>query len=266
MTTTKKEVKKATEAAEPAVEKTEEKTAVTEVVIQKTQITLATKITLFRILVVPIIIFFYLCGGAWGIFQNSSFLIRYGKLIALLLFGIAAISDTVDGYIARKYNQVTDIGKMLDPIADKILTLAGFILIALDFDVMKYGTYGDGFLPVWFAVLAIFIAFARDHIVNGLRFVAIEKGVTIAADRYGKAKSLIQYVAIGLFMIYAFDAVQPESYIGFGTGTFLDIYQFTALFALALATVLTMVSAANYLYQYRELYLGKREKKDWGEK
>jgi len=238
---------------------------ITETEGTREKFTLATKITFARILVVPIIIFFYLCGGHWGLFPNSSFLVRYGKLIALLLFGIAAISDTIDGYIARKYNQVTDLGKMLDPIADKILTLAGFVLIVLDYDVIRYSSFqGDGFLPVWFAVIALFVALGRDYIINGLRFIAVEKDVTIAADKLGKAKSFIQYCAIGLFMIYAWDAVQPSSLIG--TGMFMEVYQFTALFALALATILTVVSAVNYMYQYRELYLGKREKKDWGEK
>lgn len=232
---------------------------------QVKQITTATKITMARILMVPVVIFFYLCGGAWGIFPEASFLLRYGKLIALLLFVIAAATDWLDGHIARKYNQVSDMGKMLDPIADKILTLAGFVLIILDYDIIKYSNfYGDGFLPVWFAVLAVFLAFGRDYIINALRFVAIEKGVTIAADRYGKAKSIMQYVAIVLFMVYAFDACQPDSFIGIGT--FHDIYKFVALFALMLATVLTVVSACNYLYQHRELYLGKRDKKEWGGK
>lgn len=249
-----------------AEKKTEPKSAKPE--MEPIKLTTATKITISRIVLVPIIMFFYLCGSPSGLFPESTFLIRFGKLIALLLFGVAAVTDWLDGHIARKHNEVTDMGKMLDPIADKILTLVGFVLIAIDYDVIKYSSYsGDGFLPAWFAVFALFIAFGRDYVINGLRFVAAEKGISIAADKYGKAKSLLQYCAIGLFMIYAFDAVQPESiFLMIGTGDmFLKIYQFTALFALSLATVLSVFSACNYLYQYRETYLGQRDKKDWGE-
>ena len=231
--------------------------------MNKEKITTATKITLSRIAILPIILFFYLSGT----FINASFFVLYGRLIALILFVIAAATDWLDGYIARKHNQVTDMGKMLDPIADKVLTLAGFLLIATDIELVSSFRPSGSFLPmpIWFAVLALFIAFGRDIIINGLRFVAAEKGVKIAADKFGKAKSVAQYVAISLLMFYGFASV--NNFFGINpVGTIVSIYEFTSLFALALATILTLVSAGNYLYQYRELYLGKREKKDWGEK
>lgn len=246
-----------TEKSEKVTETAEPKTEAKPIII-----TTATKITLSRIAILPVILFFYLCGGVGGIIPGATFLIRYGKLIALVLFVLAAATDWLDGYIARKYNQVSDMGKMLDPIADKMLTLVGFILIAIDFDVITNGFQGDGFLPVWFAVLALFVAFGRDYVINGLRFVAAEKGVSIAADKYGKAKSVFQYIAISMFMFYGFDAVINN--VVFGLDTILTIYEFATLFALSIATVLSIVSAGNYLYQYRQLYLGNKTKKDWG--
>lgn len=257
-TTTKK-----TSAAAPA--KPEVQTA--------DKMTLATKITLSRIFIIPVIIFLYLAGGPSGLFPDVAFIRDYAKLIALLLFGIAAMTDWLDGYVARKRNEVSAVGKMLDPIADKILTVAGFLLIATDVDIITSGftansvnaSFGFGFLPIWFAVVVLFVALGRDYIINGLRAVAAGKGVTIAADKYGKAKSLLQYISIGLLMIYAFcSGIDLEL---FRNGTFLDIYQFVAIFGLALATVLSIYSAVNYMYKYRETYLGKREpKKSWEEK
>jgi CDP-diacylglycerol--glycerol-3-phosphate 3-phosphatidyltransferase len=229
---------------------------------RQTKITTATKITLMRVLILPIIIFFYLTGGEGGIIPEATILIRFGKLIALVLFVLAAATDWLDGYVARKYNQVSDMGKMLDPIADKMLTLAGFVLIAVDFDVITDGFRGDGFLPVWFAVIVLFVAFGRDIIINGLRFVAAQKGVDIAADKYGKAKSILQYIALSMFMFYAFDAVNTNPILGMGT--FLQIFEFATLFALSLATALSVVSAANYLFRYSDLYLGGKPKQDLG--
>ena len=226
--------------------------------------TTATKITMSRILILPVILFFYLASS----FIESSFFNLYGKLIALVLFVLAAATDWLDGYVARRYNQVSDMGKLLDPIADKLLTLAGFILVATDFEVLAGGFRPSGAylpMPIWFVVLALFIALGRDIIINALRSIATQKGVTIAADKYGKAKSVVQYIAIIMLMFYAVGFA--HNYFGLeSTEIAVQVYEFASLFAMSVATILTVVSAGNYLYQYRETYLGKREKKEWGEK
>jgi len=219
--------------------------------------TTATKITLVRISLLPFIMFFYLSGGIFA----EPFFILNGKLIALILFVIAAATDWLDGWVARKFNQISDMGKLLDPIADKMVTTLGFILIATDFDIV-----GD-FLPVWFAVLAVFVAIGRDIIINALRLIAVEKKVTIAADASGKIKSVMQFIAIALFMFYAYDYVNMV----LGSGIVFDIYQYVCMFALALATALSIYSGAHYLIKYKEVFAGKqtqdkKPRKTWEEK
>jgi len=102
-------------------------------------------------------------------------------LVAAFLFLAAVLTDLVDGVIARRYNQITTIGKFLDPVADKVLIVSVLVLLV-----------GLGWVPAWVAVVMI----ARDILVTGLRAVAAEKGIVIAADRYGKLKTVMQSIAL----------------------------------------------------------------------
>jgi CDP-diacylglycerol--glycerol-3-phosphate 3-phosphatidyltransferase len=102
-------------------------------------------------------------------------------LVAAFLFLAAVLTDLVDGVIARRYNQITTIGKFLDPVADKVLIVSVLVLLV-----------GLGWVPAWVAVVMI----ARDILVTGLRAVAAEKGMVIAADRYGKLKTVMQSIAL----------------------------------------------------------------------
>lgn len=202
--------------------------------------TTATKITIARIAFLPLILFFYLSAS----FINEPFFILNGKLIALILFVVAATTDWLDGWVARKFNQISDMGKFLDPIADKMLTTLGFILVATDFDVV-----GE-LLPLWFAVLAVFVAVGRDIVINALRLIAVEKGVTIAADKSGKIKSAMQFVAISMLMFYAVDFVNGW----LGLDLVFDIFGYVTLFALSLATVLSVYSGGHYLVKYKDVF------------
>lgn len=143
--------------------------------------TLATKITLIRVAFIPLyMVFMYLSGGQPGLWM----------LIALVVFIIASITDYVDGVIARKYNQVSDFGKFLDPLADKLLTIAAMVMFC------QWGTF-----PAW----ALMIVLTREFAVTGLRLVAVGKGNVIAAGWSGKVKTASTMVGLCVWM--AFPAV-----------------------------------------------------------
>lgn len=144
--------------------------------------TLASKITIVRVLLIPVVmVFMYLSGGQPNLWQ----------WIALGVFIVASLSDYVDGQIARKYNQVTDFGKFLDPLADKLLVIA-VMTVFCQWNMM----------PAW----ALMIVLAREFAVTGLRLVAVGKGTVIAAGWSGKIKTASTMV--GLCFMMAFPAVQ----------------------------------------------------------
>lgn len=137
--------------------------------------TTANKITLIRIAMIPFFIWFAL--------QNTS-----GSLIAaLVLFCVASFTDFLDGYIARKYNQVTDFGKFVDPLADKLL-VTGALLIFIE----------KGIFPSWM----VFIILAREFIITSLRIVAANKGRVLAATWTGKVKTCVQIAGIIVDFLY----------------------------------------------------------------
>jgi len=212
-------------------------------------INLATKITLLRIAMIPLIAFFYI--GAVNFY--IPFFANWGRLVALILFLLAASTDWLDGYIARKYNMVTNTGKLLDPVADKLLVILGFLLILadpiwyinFDFLIIQSKTVAFSF---WFAVICVFIAIARDIIMASVRTIAQEQGITIAADKLGKIKSVLQYIAITLYMLLAFNLNPHVQFIG--TGIWLDLWAFLNIFFLSAATILTIWSCVNYIINY----------------
>ncbi len=143
--------------------------------------TLASKITLVRVAFIPIfMVFMYLGGGQPGMWM----------WLALGVFIIASITDYIDGEIARKHNQVSDFGKFLDPLADKLLTIAAMTMFC------QWGTF-----PAW----ALMIVLTREFAVTGLRLVAVGKGNVIAAGWSGKVKTAS--TMIGLCAMMAFPSV-----------------------------------------------------------
>ena len=131
---------------------------------------LANKITMIRILLVPVFMFFLFIKH-----------MPFGEYIAVAIFIIAAITDGLDGYVARKHNQVTNFGKFIDPLADKLLVTAALIsLVELDQ------------LASWVAIIII----SREFVVTSLRVVAVNDGVIIAASMWGKIKTVTQIIAI----------------------------------------------------------------------
>ena len=144
--------------------------------------TLASKITLVRVVLIPAYMAtMYLSGGQAGLWMYLS----------LAIFIVASLTDFVDGYIARHYNQITDFGKFLDPLADKLLVIAAMSMFC------EWGTF-----PAW----ALMIVLTREFAVSGLRMVAGPKGKVIAAGRSGKIKTFSTMV--GLCVMMAFPQVQ----------------------------------------------------------
>ncbi len=184
---------------------------------------LPTKLTFLRILMIPVFV---------AVFYIT--VIPYNYLISAVIFVLAAFTDFLDGYIARKYNLVTDLGKFLDPIADKILVSTALIIMLLPAN-------GDVIMP-FYAGIAVAIILARELMVSGFRIIAASKGLVLAADKLGKIKTFIQDAAICVLLVGA--SVMP--------GLF-SIMNVVGLALLAIATVMTVISGASCLIKNRQV-------------
>ena len=193
---------------------------------------LPNKLTILRIILVPVMVispFLWIKGELCGI------PITY--LLVDLIFIIAAITDKLDGYIARAKNQITTFGKFLDPIADKIIVIAAMVMLV-----------ELGHLPAWIPIIVIF----REFIVSGYRLVAVQKdGNVIAANIWGKMKTVTQMIAI----ILAF--VDPNPYGTIFNGK-LDGYAFVinllVTLIMSVSVVATIFSGWEYLKNGKELF------------
>ena len=140
--------------------------------------TLASKITMIRVIMIPVyMLTMYLSGGSTNVWMY----------ISLAVFIVASLTDFVDGYIARHYNQTTDFGKFLDPLADKLLTIAAMCMFC------QWGSF-----PAW----ALMIVLTREFAVTGLRLVAVQKGNVIAAGWSGKVKTASTMVGLCVMMVF----------------------------------------------------------------
>ncbi|WP_150267802.1 CDP-diacylglycerol--glycerol-3-phosphate 3-phosphatidyltransferase [Paenibacillus tepidiphilus] len=187
---------------------------------------LPNRITLARIFLIPIMMIFLLADFSffpepihWGSFELS-----INHLIAALIFLLAASTDGIDGYIARKYNMVTNLGKLLDPLADKLLVSA--VLISL----VEMGKCDS-----WIAVVII----SREFAVTGLRQVALLEGKVMAAGKWGKIKTVVQIVAISLLLLNNF----PFQFISIPVD---DI-------AIWAAALITIYSGIDYFVKNKEI-------------
>ena len=138
--------------------------------------TTASKITMVRIFLIPIFMVTMYLGGSGTIVWS---------LISLGIFLVASLTDFVDGYVARHYNQTSDFGKFLDPLADKLLTIAAMCIFC------QWGRF-----PAW----ALMIVLAREFAVTGLRLIAVQKGNVIAAGWSGKVKTASTMVGLCVMM------------------------------------------------------------------
>ena len=167
------------------------------------------KLTIARMIIVPFLVIFLLTG--WGGEAN-----RY---ISLTLFVVASVTDWFDGYLARKNNLVTNFGKFMDPLADKLLVCSAMICMI---DLKR--------LSAWFVIIII----AREFIISGFRLIAAENRIVIAANYWGKFKTASQMIMIILLILH-FD------------GIFVILEQIFIWLSLAL----TIISLITYIWQNR---------------
>ncbi len=164
--------------------------------------------------------------------------------LAFVLYVLSAVSDWVDGYIARKYNIVTNIGKFMDALCDKIMVI-GLFLVLLGLDM--FSGYGD-FWEIT-AIFCTFFASAREFFVSGIRMLAATKSIVLAAEKLGKYKAAFQMYAIGAIIFAKMMVVDfgvPECFL-----TPLAFY--TGLGALIISTILSLISGVGYGIRYSYL-------------
>ena len=192
---------------------------------------LPNKITTFRMILVIFISTFLLLPSDWFILIPG-INVSLNFFIGLILFAIASLSDMIDGKIARKYNMVTDYGKFMDPIADKLLVNTTLIILA---------SYG----PIRVNVICVIIMIARDIVVDAVRLNAMRKNVVVAANIFGKLKTVFQMVAIILIMVNDFNL---DSLLHLNNNYYLG-----QLF-MYVATLTSLISGIIYVIQNRNVF------------
>lgn len=181
----------------------------------------------------------------------------FPKLIAFVVFLAAAISDIYDGRLARERRQITDLGKMLDPLADKLLLMATLVPIywITRERALEYGIPWWGSLPLWVALVLV----GREFLVTLLRYLAKRRGVVIAAGGAGKLKTMVQDIFIGATIGW-FAWKDMRATFGWQRGWFGEYWeQFhgtVVAITLGVAVLLTVYSMVLYLYRYRSLFRG----------
>ena len=179
---------------------------------------LPNKLTIFRVILIPFFVVFLLLDP-----ENQMY--RY---IADAIFIVASLTDMLDGKIARKYNLVTNFGKFMDPLADKLLVSAAMICLV-----------EMGRLPAWIVIIII----SREFIISGFRLIASDNGVVIAASYWGKFKTVTQMIACILLILQL-----PFSWAALAA----DIFLYAAL-------ILTIISLCEYVWKNREVIRDKKQ-------
>ncbi len=191
---------------------------------------LPNKLTLSRVIMVPFFVAFLLMVPQYTFF----------KWIALGIFIIASLTDLLDGYLARKLHLVTNFGKFMDPLADKLLVCSALIgLSSLDV------------IPAWITIIII----AREFIISGFRLIAAEKGTVIAASMWGKWKTTFQMIMICVQMIVMdyYLALQTEPIVEIGLSSFYTVMVIIGNVTMYIALILTIVSLVDYLIKNKDV-------------
>lgn len=184
------------------------------------------KLSMLRIILIPFMLFFYLAN-----------FVPYGKIIAIAIFIVAAFTDMLDGHIARKYNLVTNLGKLLDPIADKLLVVSALLLVVVDYTI-----------PRPYGVIVAIIIIGRELLISAFRQIAASKNFVMSADKLGKIKTITQDIALPLLFLISFltNNVSINSNV-------LFVIQIIGYILIGIATLLTIISGANYLIKNKEV-------------
>jgi len=182
-------------------------------------VNLPNKLTMFRIFLIPVFLVFLLCN-------SIPIDIQIRRYIAAAIFIIASTTDMLDGYIARKYNLITNFGKFMDPLADKLLVCSAMIaLIDMPDAVVA--------LPSWVVIIII----GREFMITGFRTIAVEKKIVIAAGFWGKLKTIFQMIMIIALLINIRNS----------------IFTFVSLFLIVVSVILTIISALDYILKNKSV-------------
>ncbi len=168
---------------------------------------IANKVTMVRLVMIPIfVIAFYFYGTSYN--------------IAAILFMVASLTDALDGHLARSRNLITNFGKFVDPLVDKVLTMAAFIVLV-----------EANVIPAW----AVIIIISRELIITGFRTLAADMGITIAASMWGKAKTTSQMISLVLLLLHN------------------DVLNKFGIYVFYLAVVLTVISGLDYIIKNKKV-------------
>lgn len=193
-------------------------------------VNLPNKITVLRVCLIPIFVIIMVAPFDWGTINLLSAEMPVTHFVAALIFIVASATDWIDGHYARKLNLVTNLGKFLDPLADKLLVSAAFIILV-----------ELGFAPSWMIIVII----SREFAVTGLRAIlAASEGEVVAAAMLGKIKTWTQIVAIALLLLHNFP---------FGEGGFP-----LGMIALWVALFFTVWSGWDYFYKNRHIFVNSK--------
>ncbi len=193
---------------------------------------LPNKLTILRLIMIPVFV---------AVFYIQ--VIPYRFIISAVIFALAAFTDFLDGYIARKYNLVTDFGKFLDPIADKVLVSTALIVLLVP-------SAGVAIFPTgnftWVVPVCVAIILARELIISGFRLIAAGKGMVIAADKSGKLKTFFTDIAI-VFILVTADV----------TTSVFDVTNIIGCVLLGIATILTIASGVECFIKNKSVISSK---------
>ncbi|MBR1820168.1 MAG: CDP-diacylglycerol--glycerol-3-phosphate 3-phosphatidyltransferase [Clostridia bacterium] len=178
---------------------------------------LPNKLTLLRVCLIPFFVIFARMSAFWA------------QGVAVGIYALACVTDALDGHIARSRNLITNFGKFMDPIADKLLVMSAMIVLT-----------AQGRMPDWVCILML----GREFLVSGFRLVAVENGVVIAAGPLGKVKTVFQMISTIALMLLVSPLGADESLFGLPGTIFANVLMYIAL-------VLTVVSGADYIIRNR---------------
>ncbi|HQC30785.1 MAG TPA: CDP-diacylglycerol--glycerol-3-phosphate 3-phosphatidyltransferase [Acholeplasmataceae bacterium] len=204
--------------------------------------TIANKITIGRILMIPLMIIFVLIPSLNKPEDTIIFGMTIGQLIFTILFILASLTDFLDGYLARSRDEITTFGKFLDPIADKILVLTALIFMT------KFPYWIDGNQDRYsiYILIGILVIIIREFVITGIRLIAADKGIVIAASPLGKAKTFATMIAI-IVMLFN----------GFGLMNLIKegLFDYISMGIFWVAIILTLLSGVDYIIRNRAIIL-----------
>lgn len=164
--------------------------------------------------------------------------LAFGKTAALIAFCIAAFTDFLDGYLARKHNLVTNFGKLMDPLADKILMCAGFVLLTrLEL------------IPAWIVVVIL----SREFLVTGLRLLASAEGVVLAAENLGKYKTVFQIMTVIYFLLFLAGSEPAFAWISPLFKAYFLGPEHLGMLLIWVSLILTLLSGVSYVWKNRKI-------------